>query len=172
MLWEAIMVPGIWPVFIFINGGINQHFPLVSTDCSGMLLESKDKLQVRIPVVCYYYMWKVKSFLSLLRFLHEHTDKFPVAPASLLHFGQRALFWHSYQQMYYEKSSEGLKNVHSVHQAILFCFFNPFKSAFLGLHLKWKTRKQRGEDSLLSHRAPSCTTQQPQISFNPSLISL
>lgn len=71
-----------------------------------------------------------------------------------------------------KKNSEGLKNVDGVHQAVLFCFFNPFKSAFLGLHLKWKPRKQRGEYSLLSHRAPSCTTEQPQISFNPSLISL
>lgn len=67
-------------------------FPWVSTDCSRILLECKDKFQVRIPVACYYYGCKVKSLLSLFRLVHEQTKKLPAAPASLLHPGQRTLF--------------------------------------------------------------------------------
>lgn len=71
--------------------------------------------------------------------LCRNTEKLLKAPLSLLRLGWGALFWHSHQQVYNEKSSEGLKNIHSVHQNISLCFFNPFKSAFLGLHFKWET---------------------------------
>lgn len=71
--------------------------------------------------------------------LCRNTEKLLTAPPSLLHLGWGALFWHNHQQVYHEKSSEGLKNIHSEHQNISLCFSNPFKSAFLGLHLKWET---------------------------------
>lgn len=125
-------------MFIFINSGINQHFPLFSTDRSGMPLESKEKFQVRVPVVGHYFMWEVKLFLSLLRFVHEHwktSHSSCIPPAPHL----RSFILTQPRQVYHEKSSEGLKNIHGVHQTISLCFFNSFKSAFLGLHLKRKT---------------------------------
>lgn len=62
------------------------------------------------------------------------------------------LYFDTATSRYSMKKFRRAKNIHSVQQTISLRIFNPFKSAFLGLHLKWETGRS-SEDSAVT----SCT---------------
>lgn len=126
-------------MFIYINSGINQHFPLFSTDGSGNAF-GKQRETPGQGSCCWTLLYVESEIIPLLAQICAWTLKnFSQLPHPSCTLAEELYFDTATSRYIMKKSSEGLKNIHSVHQTISLFFFNAFKSAVLGLHLKWET---------------------------------